>query len=205
MTNLEKIRYLAANLPELQGLKAVPAGLFLSYAFLKKPGDFTLDCLLVPGLIALYLLIHRYYQRTFGRVETTKEYRRNYYLLSIAVMVIVLGGILVEIYSPMPISMFAIAFALAMLWSHTWMVQQAGSRNLAIFPAGLVCIALVFLSAFLPLLGDEAIGKVGFLRSGENFVVVVVGILYALYGVFEHLFLVRSLAPSREVDQAESA
>ena len=178
----------------------MPVAIFLSYTFLTKPGENPLGCLLIPVLIVLYVLIDRYYKRTFGQVEVTKEYRREFILLSIAVMGAALLGMLVDLLLQPPISLFAISFAMVMLGTYIWMVRQAGGRNLAIFPAGLACIVLIFLSAFLPLLGDEVAVRIGF-PSGWNFTIVAVGILYALYGVFEHLFLVRSLSSAEAVEK----
>lgn len=220
MANLEKIRFIATNFSVLYGLKAVPIGLLVSYTCIKGvTRDLTLDCLLIPLLIVFYVWVHLYYQRTFGRVEATEKFRVKYYLLSIAVMAVGIGGFVVDLWNPIPVSIFAFAFALIMLWSQAWMVRQAGGKTPAIFPAGLVCIVLVFLSAFLPLLGEKAFGTFGFhsgiypaflpllgdkvfsmlgFHSSISFVYAVVGILYALYGVLEHLFLVRSLSPAVE-------
>jgi hypothetical protein len=65
-----------------------------------------------------------------------------------------------------------------------------------------VCIALICLSAFLPLLGEKASEMVGF-HSGITLAGAVVGILYALYGLLEHLFLVRSLASASGVNREQ--
>jgi hypothetical protein len=104
--------------------------------------------------------------------------------------------------------------------SQTWMVWQAGGRNLDVFPAGLVCCVLVFLSAFLPLLGEKVFGEFGFhsgiypafrpllgeeifnifsFHSSISFVYAVIGILFALSGVLEHFFLAHSLSGAAEV------
>jgi hypothetical protein len=87
--------------------------------------------------------------------------------------------------------------ACLMLIGQAGMVRQAGGANLDIFPAGLACIVLVFLSALLPLLGKSVWMVFGF-QSGIDFAGAAVGILFAAYGVLEHFFLVRSLAPAEE-------
>ncbi|MBN1438263.1 MAG: hypothetical protein JW929_02545 [Anaerolineales bacterium] len=198
MADLQKIRYLAANLPELQGLKAVPVGLLAFYVFIKEPGNCTMDILLLPALIALYAFMHRHYRKTFGWVEATKEYKQQYYRLSLAVMAVAVAGFAADAYFRPPISMVGLAFASIMLWTQAWMVRQAGGWDWTIFPGGWICIALVFCSAFLPLLGEETIGRLGF-AAGLNLVGAAIGILYALYGVLEHFFLARSLpAPAEE-------
>jgi hypothetical protein len=225
MVDLQKIRFVATNFSVLYGLKAVPCGLFLSYIFIRgSKRDLTFDCLLLPVLVILFMWIHLYYQRTFGRVEATKEFKIKYYLLSIGVVAIGMGGFAVDLWNPIPVSFTAITFALILLWSLAWMVRRAGGKNLAIFPDGLVCIALVFLSAFLPLLGEEVFGTFGFhsgispmylpllgekvfrmfgFHSSISFTIAVVGILYALYGVLEHLFLVRSLSGAADVAEKQ--
>jgi hypothetical protein len=60
---------------------------------------------------------------------------------------------------------------------------------------------LVFFSAFLPLLGEQFSMLFGF-RSGISLAGAVVGILYAVYGVLEHFFLVRSMASAVEAGRA---
>ncbi|MBN1438262.1 MAG: hypothetical protein JW929_02540 [Anaerolineales bacterium] len=224
MTNLENIRFIATNFSVLYGLRAVPIGMCLSYVFAEGAiEEFTPDLLIPILLIVLSVCAHIYYQRTYGRVEATKEFRREYSLLTFAVMAVAMAGVVFDTWNLIPVSVFAIAFALTMLWSQMWMVRQAGVKNPFLFPAGLVCIALVFLSAFLPLFGENTFGTFGWggvnpaflpllgdkvfgafhLRSSISFVYATVGVLYALYGVMEHFFMVRFLSPAAKEIQRQ--
>ncbi|MBN2085156.1 MAG: hypothetical protein JW748_08000 [Anaerolineales bacterium] len=202
MQDLQKIRYIAANFPELQGLKTVPIGLWVSSVFIGQQGDLSLGCILTPVFLCLYWIIHRYYRRTFGRVEVTKEYRRKYLLLSVAVMVLGFAGLALDLLYPTSISLFAVAMAIIMLWNYAWMVRQSGVRSPAVFPAGLVCIALVFFSAFLPMLGMDVAATLGF-QSKIRLVGFVIGWIYVMYGVFEHFILIRSLSLALEADHSQ--
>ena len=209
MTDLRKIRFITANYSILQGLKYVPVGMFVFYAFVfdnaqigKETRDLTVPCLITPIFFVLYLVIHFYYQKTFGRVEQTARYRGKDIVLLLGIAVIAWAAFAVDTMKWIPVSLFALYMALMLLLSQAGMVRQAGGQNLAIFPAGLVCIAFIFLSAFLPLLGEKATEMAGF-HSGITLAGAVVGILYALYGLLEHLFLVRSLASASGVNREQ--
>lgn len=210
MTDLQKIRFITANFPILQGLKLMPVGIILSYASVfndaqvgKETRDLSIPCLLTPLFIAAYVLIHLYYQRTFGRVESTTKSRGKDFLVSMVVLAVGYAAFAVDSMRWIPVSFFALFLALVLLWTQAWMVRQAGSKNLALFPPGLVCIALIFLSALLPLMRDKAAGLFGF-HYAMTLVGVVIGILYMFYGVLEHLFLVRSLGSAGAADQKQS-
>jgi hypothetical protein len=210
MIDLWKIRFITANYSVLHGLKLVPIGLFLFYAFVfdnaqigRATRDLTIPCLLTPVIFVLYLLIHLYYQKTFGRVEQTARSRSIETVIFLGFASIAWVAFAVDTLRWIPVSFFALYLALMLLLGQLGMVRHAGGKNPAVFPAGLVCITLIFLSAFLPLLGGEFSENFGF-HSGIALVGAVVGILYALYGVLEHLFLVRLLAPAGKVAQKQS-
>lgn len=191
-------------------MKYVPVGLFVLYSFAfdnaqigRETRDFTVPCLLIPVFFALFVLIHLYYQKTFGRVESTAQFRGKEILITLGALVVAWAAFVLDSLGWIPVSFFAVYLALIMFLGQVGMVRQAGGKNPAIFPAGLVCIALAFLTAFLPILGEKVTGLFGF-QSGISLAGAAVGILYAVYGVLEHFFLVRSMAPAVESDHGES-
>jgi hypothetical protein len=199
MTPLQKIRFVTANFSLLQGLKVALVGVFLTYANIfndaqigKANRDLTVPSLLFPVFIALFVWIQQYYRKTFGRVESYAKTSGKDVIIFLGFLVIAWAVFAVDSLEWIPISFFGIFLAMVLLFSHLSMIRQAGLKNMALFPAGLICIALISLSAFLPLLGKGLYQPFGF-QSAISFVGVVVGILYTLYGVLSHIFLVRSM------------
>jgi hypothetical protein len=204
MTDLQKIRFITANFSALQGLKHIPIGLFMAYAAVfddaqtgRAARDLTVPCLLTPVFILLYAIIHVYYRRNFGRVESSRPPRAMDAVILLGFLAIAWGAFAVDTLERVPVSFFAIFFALVLFLGQWGMVRQSGGKYPVAVPAGWICIALVFLSAFLPLLGGKAAGVFGF-HSAFTLVSVGVGFLFALYGFFDHLFLVRAMAPAAE-------
>ena len=204
MPDLQKVRFLTANYSRLQGLKAVPPGILLFLIILwtnGQPGgnrDLTLPLLWLLVGIIFYALIDWYYRRTFGRVEQTGRAYWTDVIFSTAFSVIAIGAFVVDTGGWIPVSIFALVFAAGLLLDYIRMVRLAGVKSLTIFPAGLLCIAEIALSAFLPLLGEKTLGVFGF-RDPTFLVYAVDGIITVVYGLAGHLFLVRSMPSAGEV------
>jgi hypothetical protein len=205
---VEKIRFLTVNYSRLQGLKAIPPGLLVFLVVLwanAQTGparDLTLP---IVGLIVgvfFYALTDWYYHRTFGRVEQTGRSLAVDVIFATAFGVIALGAEIVDGKSVIPISFFALVFAAGLAIDYVRMCRLSGVKNLAIFPAGLFCIGLITLSAFLPLLGKTTVQELGF-RSPLFLVYGVDGILVTLFGLAGHLFLVRSMPRAGEVGHGQ--
>ena len=208
MPNLEKVRFLTANYSRLQGLKAVPSGILLFLIILWTNGqtggnrDLTMPLLWLLAGIILYALIDWYYRRTYGRVEQTRRIFWMDVILSTAFSVIAIGAFVVDTEGWMPVSLFALVFAAGLLMDYIRMIRLAGVTSPAIFPAGLLCIAEIALSAFLPLLGERLPGVFGF-RNPLFLVYAVDGIITGIYGMAGHLFLVRSMTPAGEANHGQ--
>jgi hypothetical protein len=205
MTDLQKIRFITVNYSRLQGLKAVPSGLLLflvvvwANAQTGRARDLTLPLLwLLTGGI-LYALIDWYYKKTYGRVEPAGHVFWMDVIISTVFSIIAIGAFFLDVRSAIPVSLFALLFALGLLLDYIRMTRLAGVKTIAIFPAGLMCIGEIALAAFLPLLGESVLGVFGF-RSTIFLVYALVGIIIVVYGVAGHLYLVRSMPQAGEVD-----
>lgn len=206
MPDLGKIRFITVNYSRMQGLKAVPPGLLLflinlwTNAQKDRARDLSIPIVyLIAGTI-LYALIDRYYRTNYGRVEQTARSLWTDVILSTLFSVLALGAFWVDVTLGIPVSLFALVFALGLLLDYARMVRLAGQRTFAMFPAALLSIGLIALSAFLPLAGKPALDFLGF-RSPMFLVYAVDGILIVLYGLAGHLFLVRSMPPAGEVSR----
>jgi hypothetical protein len=102
----------------------------------------------------------------------------------------------------LPVSIFALVFASGLLLDYFRMLRLAGVSSLTIFPAGLVCILGIALSAFLPILGQPVLTVFGF-RSPLFLVYAVDGIITVIYGIAGHLYLVRSMPPAGEASHGQ--
>lgn len=209
MTDLRKIRFITANYSRLQGLKAVPTGMLLFLVTLWTNGqrvkdrDITLPLLWFAAAIGLYALIDWYYRKSIGRVEQPQRSVWVDVAITTAGAVLVLGAFAVDMESLLPVSLFALVFALELLLDYVRMTRLAGTESLTGFPPALFCAASIALSGLLPLLGEKTIALFGF-RSPIFLVFAVDGILVVLYGLAGHFFLVRSISSLREVNHGPS-
>ncbi|MBN1438261.1 MAG: hypothetical protein JW929_02535 [Anaerolineales bacterium] len=203
MSTLEKIRFLTVNYSRLQGLKAIPSGLLLFLVVVWSNGqegparDLTLPLLWLFAGILLYGFIDWYYRRTYGRVEPSSHAKWVDVLLSTAFSVVGIAAFWADVSLGIPISLFALVFALGLLLDYVRMLRLAGVNNLAIFPVGLLCIAAVALSAFLTLIGEQTLASLG-LRDPFFLVYAISGLVIIVYGLAGHLYLVRSMPPAGE-------
>jgi hypothetical protein len=204
MPDLERVRFLTMNYSRLQGLKAIPSGLLLFLVVLWTNGqkgatrDLTLPLLWLFLGVILYGVIDWYYRRTYGRVEPTRRALWTDVILSTIFSLVALAAFAVDVEFKMPLSIFALVFAAGLLLDYFRMLRLAGVKSLSVFPAGLLCILEMALSAFLPLLGEPAFAAIGF-RSPLFLVYAVDGIITVIYGIAGHLYLVRSMRPAGEV------
>ncbi len=123
--------------------------------------------------------------------------------LSTVFSLIALGAFAIDVEFGLPVSIFALVFAAGLLMDYFRMLRLAGVKSLTVFPAGLLCIIEMALSAFLPLLGEPAFAAIGF-RSPLFLVYAVDGIITVIYGIAGHLYLVRSMPPAGEVRHEQS-
>jgi hypothetical protein len=168
-----------------------------------KTRDLTLPLLWFAAGIGLYALIDWYYRKAIGRVEQPQRSVWADVVFSLAGAALVLGAFAVDMKAFIPVSVFALVFAMELLLDYMRMTRLAGAGTLTGFPPALLCAASIALSGFLPLLGDWAIARLGF-RSPIFLVFAVDGILIVLYGLAGHFFLVRSISSAREADHGPS-
>ncbi len=209
MPDLEKIRFLTVNYSRLQGLKAVPSGILLLLVVLWTNGqkgpsrDLTLPLLWLFIGVVLYGGIDWYYRRTYGRVEPARRALWADVILATVFSAVAIAAFATDMEFKMPVSIFALVLAAGLLSDYFRMLRLAGVKSPAIFPAGLLCIAEMALSAFLPLLGEPAFAAIGF-RSPLFLVYAVDGIITVVYGIAGHIYLVRSMLPAGEVRHEQS-
>jgi hypothetical protein len=199
MYNVNRIRLVATNFYNLQGLRAVPLGLCLWLLCLwanrlQGPArDFLIPIVAVIGTLTVLFLIDRFYLHTFGRVQRTPESRHLEWLFSIIGGVLALGAFLLDISFKLPVSLLGLVFAAGLLADYiriTWLVK---GRLLLYYPLGATLMIVV---STLQLFGFPNWWQTLGLKSHLLGIVMAIGIFTMLAGLWGHMFLARTL-PSR--------
>lgn len=197
MQNLEKTRFIAANYSNLQGLRGVPIGLLLITVVLwanqqhGRAADMSLPILFGLVTIGVTFLIYRYYKSRYGKVERTPKQKWVAFLLSAAAGAAALGAFMGDTYLHLPLSLVGLVFAAGMVADYLRMRWLAPGRYL--FPAMLACFAIMLAVSILPLLGAGEWWKLLGLRVQIFGVLVVVGAVIVVYGLFGHWYFVHHL------------
>jgi hypothetical protein len=196
MQDLERIRAVTENYFLWQGLRLVPFGLMgIFYAIhLAEPAWWPIrgvsnELILVAVLaltMAAFFWIGRYYDRNFGKVRCLPERHARRDAIKWWVAYPAMGASLVVdgLWKP-PVFVSGLVWGAAVVafWSST----GRGRRHY------LAVAALFFVLAFVPTLG--------LLQPGKLMLSLFTGILggvYVLAGILDHLELVRILRPVRE-------
>ncbi|MEA2842461.1 MAG: hypothetical protein QOJ69_132 [Actinomycetota bacterium] len=183
----------AAQVTYLRGLFGIPIGLLfiltgvgnLGWAPLANPWIF-LACLGL--LVATALAIYRYYNDNYGRATPSRGRQVRYALASVLIGAAMVGGPIVDFNLDLPVSLFAAGFALAVL---AWFAICVGlkRRHLVIWGALLVV-------GLLPIWGG--------LSDKISVAWFPMGVATMVAGIFDHVALVRSFGPAKDVDLENS-
>jgi hypothetical protein len=196
MQDLKRVQYVTAYYSALQGLKLVPFGLlFLLFAAqaggwngLGRQGDCTLTLPLLLVVIALYFVIGRYYDRTFGRVQYMRKGAGD--LAVIAFVAVFVGAIVAEIIWKPSVSLIGLVMAMGFIGggvsSRRWYYIVLGSLT-----AG-VSLLPIWLS------GPFAGRYVGSFSFTFNF---TLGLTYLVGGLVDHYLLLRAFKAAPSADE----
>ena len=199
MQDLKRVRYVTSYFSALQGLKLVPLGLlFLLFAAqaagwrgLGRQGDCTLTLPLLLVVIALYFVIGRYYDLTFGRVQYAARGVGD--LAVLAWVIGLVGAIVAEMIWKPAVSLIGLVIATGFVGggfrSKRWYYIVLGGLT-----AG-VSLLPIWLNS--PLAG-QYFGSFSFTF---NF---ALGLTYLLGGLVDHLLLVRAFKAAPPADEATS-
>lgn len=191
MDNPTHVRYITRNFDALQGLKMVPFGLFflaMGAGWLGEQGDLSLS---LPAFVLTLLvswLISRYYTRNFGRVNSERSNLVNNFLLPLAVILILWVAAAIDYSMRLPVSVFGLTLAI-ILFFWWWLQEQRTRIHYAIMASLIVLISLA------PLAG---IGEGWLIIQPPGTVFhLLVGAIFVLGGILDHLILVKSFNQGR--------
>jgi len=200
--NLALIRYVTQNYNSLQGLRMVPFGLFYlasAAGWLGKQGDCTFSIPALVLAILLYFGLGAYYRQRFGRVHHAPV---NLGPIRLAVespvwFVVGLGAFLVfwaisalDYFLRPPVSLLGLSLAagLAAVWLLPTFRPRVHYLVMAILVTGISLLPLAGFSS-----GNEILAPVE-----GTLLYIVLGSIFVVGGLMDHLILVRVLKPLPE-------
>lgn len=222
MEDPNKIRFIATNYVNLQGLRNIPLGIFLlliailtnymwanglagaplwTREFTEVGKYFIILGGLIVSVIGSLFLINKYYLNYFGKVQRTPESSRFEWLISIVGSILALGALWVDITQKLPVSFLGLVFAAGLIADYLRLTWLVGGRFLIYYPLG--ALFTVFVS-ILPLFGISKWWLIVGLANELIGISMVVGVFCVFAGVWGHLFLLRTLSPRLEVNDANT-
>lgn len=194
-----QIQFITANYSRLQGLRAVPVGVlavFASIWALHNQGptaDLGVPILVALAVALLYVLTDRYYRHTFGQIKRTGRQRTIEAVGSVFFGVLGFVAFVVDTAEVVPVSCIGIVFSLSFLEYFSRTAPSEWGKIVNRFPENIVAAILMFVISLLPLFGVSWWTALG-IRSQVVGVLMIVGIVIILTGIWGHIRLVRALS-----------
>ena len=190
VTDLQQVRAVTANYFFWQGLRWIPIGVALVFIAATYANGVALPPALKTWamwpllLVAFWLstsVLGAYYRRTFGEVQADPaQHRRRTWVKWLAVYPAMLASMVVDIKVALPIVLSGIVWGLSI---ELYRRSTGGGRP----HYALACVAFILLG-LLPLLDVAPTGK-----NGVSLLIAVLGVVYIIGGILDHLALVRIL------------
>jgi hypothetical protein len=187
MTEIERLRTVAANYEAMQGLKLVPMALPVAYAGIGALADGMGGWGALVGFVlttaVAFALAHaagRWYQQRYGVVRPTRAQRREMAVRCGGAIVLVLGAALLDAWLDLRVALFGIAAATA--FAAYWRTYTGLTRQHVVAAASIA--AASFLGLFLD--RDTAWG----------ILFLTLAVAYAVVGLLDHKTLASTLAPA---------
>lgn len=196
--NLEQIRFITANYSRLQGLRAVPVGIFIGLAGIwasLSAGDLGVPLVLLFLTALAHLGIERYYARYYGKVVPTRQERRQEVIIAAFFGVLAFASFVFDTSETLPISSMGLVFALGMLVDFG---QAMSKRNkLEQYPEAVASALLIAIASLLPLTGLHWWKLFG-MSTSANGMLVLLGTLLMLAGLVSHFRFTSALEKLEE-------
>lgn len=199
ISEITKIRFLAVNYTRLQGLRAVPVGLFafLVTLWANQQKGSTVNYLLpvLCGLVCLGLnfLVDRYYRKTFGDVLATSHTRRVEFFTVVIGVAIALVAVWLDNGAHLPFSAIGLVLAVAMMADYFRMVYFAHAWYKPLTILTLFCSLIIAIISISPTLGFDGWWLQIGIRVEILAVFMVTGIVMIISGLISHYYFIRAL------------
>jgi hypothetical protein len=200
--NLEQIRFITANYSRLQGLRAVPVGVFIGLAGIwasLSAGDLSAPLVLLLVTALAYLGVERYYARYYGKVVPTRQERTREIIIAVFFGVLAFASFVFDTSETLPISSMGLVFALGMLVDFG---QAMSKRNkLEQYPEAVASALFIAIASLLPLTGLHWWKLFG-MSTSSNGMLVLLGTLLILAGLAGHFRFTNALKKLEEARHA---
>lgn len=200
--NLEQVRFITANYSRLQGLRSVPIGIFIGLAGVWSSlpagqGDLGIPLIMLVLAALAYIGVDRYYARTFGKVTITNRERNNEIIVAILFGIVALAGFIFDTSGILPISTWGLVFAAGLLVDFWQSAGKLGNNGRGPHPEAVAGAVLVAIASLLPLAGLQWWKLIG-IQSSPAGLLILMGLLMILMGLFGHFRFIRSLKKLEE-------
>ncbi|MEL7658312.1 MAG: hypothetical protein AAGU75_20650 [Bacillota bacterium] len=200
ISDVTKIRFLAVNYTRLQGLRAIPVGLFaiLMTLWANQQKDLPVNYLLpiLCGLLCLGLnfIIDRMYRKTFGNVSATPHNRQIELITVVIGVAIALVAVWLDNGAHLPFSAIGLVLAVAMMADYFRMVYFARSWYKPLTILTLFCSLVIAMISIFPALGfDNWWLQIG-IRVEILAVFMVTGVVMIIFGLISHNYFIQTLS-----------
>lgn len=199
ISDATKIRFFAVNYTRLQGLRAIPVGLFavLITLWANQQKGLSVNYLLpvLCGFLCLGLnfVIDRTYRKTFGNVSATSLTRRIELFTVVIGVAIALVAVWLDNSADLPFSVIGLVLAAAMMADYIRMVYFAHSwyKPITILTSfGSLVIAMI---SIFPALGFDGWWLQIGIRVEILAVFMVTGVVMIISGLISHYYFIRAL------------
>ncbi|PWH11732.1 MAG: hypothetical protein DDG60_16925 [Anaerolineae bacterium] len=199
--SIEQIQYLTQNYSRLQGLRAIPVGIFVLLAGIWA--NFAAGNLGMPFVLLLitwlgYGLIDQYYARQYGKVTTLRQRRIQEFITGILFMVLALVSFVFDSAQVLAMSSVGLVIAAGIL-ADFW---QNISKPAYSFEA-IISAALIAMLSLLPLAGWQWWHWVG-VGTLTNGILILSGLLMIGMGVIGHGRLTHTLKAVEKASHEQS-
>jgi hypothetical protein len=198
MLTLKQARFVAANFPNLQGLKVLPLGLCLLVVSLwaNAQPDAVRDWRLLGPVLAVAIAfalqwaLERYYARRFGQVERTSVQRRREWVLGTFGALFALVAFYLDATLHWPVSLLGLMFAAVLFAEYARLRAEANGPFLILYLlTGLLLLAF----SLMPLFGISDWWQSLGLHNDLVAMTALFGVVTIVLGLCGHVFLLRAL------------
>ncbi len=193
METVKQTRFITRNYAQLQGLRVIPFALAMIIVSLwanqqsGSSSNLTLPLTAMPVCIFLYVLVDRYYKRTYGRIKRPST--STEIMLQLAAAILALSAFFIDSTGRFNFSFLSLIFAIAIA-TNAFHYYQAIPR---LFTATLILAVIFLLLTFLPLAGFPQWWQLFGLKNNLLTLSFFYGIFVLLSGLITHFYFVNSL------------
>lgn len=203
MQDLTRIRFIATNYINLQGMRNLPIGacllgvtLYVNQLHHALQGwDYGLLFVIVLLSASLFFFIDRYYLANYGHVQRTPQSRKLEWLVSSILAILALAAFWMDVKNIFQISMIGIICAVGILTEYFRLSWFTKEKLMIYYPIGAVILIIISL---LPVLGLPNWWVTFGFKSQLLAISAILGICTLVASLIGHFVLMQLLSSMEE-------